>query len=147
MEEAEKGEVKRAALEQILEVLALRTSGRVKVGAGEAAVTEAKLEFAKLKRLKTARRIETRAKGIELNRRHGLQNVDLGDGCLQDGEDSLQRGGRCREPILLEGFLRPFKFVQDLLEPKFVDLVDGDEEKLVVFGGIRSRALELEEFL
>jgi hypothetical protein len=43
----------------------------------------------------------------------------------------------------LQGSLQSGCLMEQLLEPKFVDLVDGDEEELIVFGPIAERLLKL----
>src|SRR5439155_17991512 len=51
---------------------------------------EHEFELPELKGLKSAPRLEPRAEGEEFERRHRLEDVDLGYHDLEDGQDSLQ---------------------------------------------------------
>jgi hypothetical protein len=97
--------------------------------------------------LEAARRIQPRAEGQELQRRHRLQDVDLTDRHLQDGEDPLQRVLRPVRLTLPEQLLREVDLVQQFLEPELVDLVNDDEEQLVMLGPLGSRLLQREEIV
>ena len=110
-------------------------------------MTEHELELAELVRLEPAGGLEPFPEGLELERRHGLEDVQLRDEHLQDGEDALHR---VLDPRGVAGIQPPdhlIDLVEDLLEPQLVDLVDDDEEHLVVLGTRGSGALEREELV
>ena len=108
---------------------------------------ERELELAKLIRLKPAGGLETLAERQELERRHRLENVELGDEHLENGQDALERVLRPVRVVGLEQQRRAIDLVQDLLEPELVDLVNDDEEQLVVLGPFGARALEIEQLV
>jgi diguanylate cyclase (GGDEF)-like protein len=91
-----------------------------------------RLELAELRRLKAARGAQRFPEPGELGRRHGLQHVELGHHDLQDGQRPAQRAHGVRRLAGLELNLQLGQFVQQLLEPQLVDLVDDDEQHLVV---------------
>src|ERR1041384_2573140 len=91
-----------------------------------------KLNLAKLHRLKAARWIQLIAKTEEADRRHRLQDVNLCDQQLLDLYDSAYRERRFRNSITLHESDRGVDLVQDLFEPKFIRLMHGDEQQLIV---------------
>src|SRR5690606_9168383 len=93
---------------------------------------ERELERAELEGLEPAAGLEAVAEREELERRHGLEHVDLRDQHLEDGEHALERVQGARGVIGREQVLEVIQLVQDLPEPQLVDLVDDDEEHLVV---------------
>ncbi len=90
------------------------------------------LELAKLRRLEARGSLQEAAERQERDGAHRLQDVDLRDLDLEDGEDPLQRGVDRRQLVALEAVAQMVELVQHLLEPELVDLVDDDEEHLVV---------------
>jgi diguanylate cyclase (GGDEF)-like protein len=104
-----------------------------------------RLELAELRRLKAARGAQRLSEPGELGRRHGLQHVELGHHDLQDGQRPAQRAHGVRRLPGLELDLQLGQFVQQLLEPQFVDLVDDDEQHLVVL--VRPRLLGPEQLV
>ena len=105
-------------------------------------MAEHELELPELIGLKSARRLEPLPERLELERRHGLEDVELRDQHLENGEDPLQRMLRPVRIARLEERDDVIDFVQHLLEPQLVDLVNDDEEHLVVFGAFGARALQ-----
>ena len=105
------------------------------------------LELAELRRLEAARALEPAAEARERERRHRLEDVDLGDDRLQDRQDPLHRRERRGGVAGLERPLQIRRLVQQHLEPELVDLVDDDEEQLVVLGPVRQRLLAREELV
>jgi hypothetical protein len=83
----------------------------------------------------------------ELERRHRLEHVDLRDHYLQDREHALQGVERARRVPPLQERLQIVDLVQQLLEPKLVNLVDDDEEGLVVLRPVGDRPLERKELV
>ena len=106
---------------------------------------EHELQLPELVRLESARRGQPVAERQELERRHRLEDVDLRDQHLEDGQDPLQRVLRPRPLVLAQQRHDPIELVQQLLEPELVDLVNDDEEDLVVFVG--AWLLQLEELV
>jgi diguanylate cyclase (GGDEF)-like protein len=104
-----------------------------------------RLELAELRRLKAARGAQRLPEPGELGRRHGLQHVELGHHDLQDGQRPAQRAHGVRRLAGLELDLQLGQFVQQLLEPQLVDLVDDDEQHLVVL--VRPGLLGLEQLV
>src|SRR2546421_11862478 len=90
------------------------------------------LNLAKLHRLKAARGIQLIAEAQKADRRHRLQNVDLGDQQFLDLYDSVHGERRFRNSITLHQSDGGVDLVQDLFEPKLVRLMHGDEEQLIV---------------
>src|SRR5688500_13780233 len=109
--------------------------------------TRRELDLAKLHRLKPARRAELIAKGEKVDRRHAFENVNLVQQQLLDVSDSLQRARRRRQPVFRDQRDCRVDLVQDLFEPKFVSLVDRDEQELVVMRGIRKTVLQIDQVL
>src|SRR5262245_657153 len=119
-------------------------------------VLQAAEEFylTKLLGLKAARRPQPPAKGQEMGRQHRLQNSELLDQHARD------LGAAPQQPRGLVYFIaRPgtrrrvaqvddhrVEFVQQLLEPEFVGLMDDDEEHLVVMLRPRLWMLEADQF-
>ena len=97
-------------------------------------LAEDELQLAELGRLEPAPRFEASAKAEELQRRHRLEDVDLRDEHLEDGQHALHRVPRPREVVAASSALQVVELVQNLLEPQLVDLVDDDEQHLVVLG-------------
>ena len=108
---------------------------------------EHELELAELVGLEAARLLEARAERLELERRHGLEDVELRHQHLQDGEDALERVLGAVGLVGVEQAPHVVELVQDLLEPQLVDLVDHDEEHLVVLGAVRERPLQREQLV
>ena len=110
-------------------------------------VAEHELELPELIGLKAARRFEPLPKRLELERRHRLEDVELRDQHLEDGEDALQRVLRAIRIARVEQRDHAIDFVQHLLEPQLVDLVNDDEEHFVVFGSFGARPLQREQLI
>src|SRR5687768_1463634 len=106
---------------------------------------EDELDLPELIRLESARRLEPRAKRQELERRHGLEDVELCDEHLEDGEDALERVLRPVRVIRGEQLAHAIELVEQLLEPELVHLMDDDEQQFVVFRSVRPRLLQREE--
>jgi len=130
-----------------------RRQSSLQVGAGLRALGEAfdrcrvlhaqrELELAELERLEAAGRIEAVAETQELERGHRLENVDLRDECLEDGQDAIERAESSCAVAGGELLAQVVDLVQFLFEPEFVHLVDDDEEHLVVFGRIGLPSLQ-----
>jgi hypothetical protein len=112
-----------------------RAALRVRLEHPLVAPTEHGLQLPELSRLEPARLVQPRTEAGELPWGHGLQHVDLGDHDLEDGQRAAQRAYRVRGVDLLQPALQVLQFVQQLLEPQLVHLVDHDEQHLVVFIG------------
>ena len=112
----------------------LRLGGDRRVRIADA---EHRLELAEARRLEPRCRIEPVAEGEELERRHRLEDVDLGDQRLEDLEDAVQQVEGGVRVAGLERRLHPEQFVPERLEPELVDLVDDDEQQLIVLGSLR----------
>ena len=108
---------------------------------------EHELNLAELIGLKAARRLEPLAEREELERRHGLEDVQLRDHDLQDRQDPFQRVLRTVRFVAFEPLTNAVELVQQLLEPELVDLMDDDEEELVVLRSCRSRLLQREQLV
>ncbi len=106
---------------------------------------EQELELSELVRLKSARRFKPGAERQELERRHRFEDVQLGDQYLEDGEDPLQRMPHAMRLVASKQRRDVIEFVQQLLEPQLVHLVDDDEQQLVVLWRTRSRLLQREQ--
>src|SRR5262245_32131254 len=89
---------------------------------------EHELDLAELIRLKTASRLEPLAECQEFERRHRLEDIQLRDHDLHNRKDSFQRVLRTVRLVVFEPLSNAIQFVQQLLEPEFVYLMDDDEE-------------------
>ncbi len=88
---------------------------------------EGELDLAELAGLEATGVGQERAETRKFGRRHGLQDVDLSDESLQDLQHTLQMVA-CRIHFVVVQFGdNEVEFVQELLEPEFVDLMDDDE--------------------
>jgi hypothetical protein len=135
----------RGPLEALMEPAARGIVLRIVRHSGRALLAERKLEGAELKRLETTAGLEAIAEREELERRHRLEDVELRDEYLQDGEHALQRVAHARGIVRVEQRLQPVQLVQDLLEPQLVYLVHHDEQRLIVLACFRDRRLQLEQ--
>ena len=97
-------------------------------------LAEQELDLAELGGLEAARVGEEGTERGELERRHRLQHVELGDQRLEDLEDPGETVVTLGGGVIVERPGERVEFVQYLLEPQFVDLMNDDEEGLVVFG-------------
>ncbi len=109
----------------------------VLAGAARARQPEAHLDEAELQALESRRRHQQVAELEEIERRHGLQHVELADEQLPDFPDAGQCMDDAPDVALLdmlagEQALDLVEFDQDLLEPQLVGLVDDDEQHLVM---------------
>ena len=84
--------------------------------------------------MKAAAGLEAVAERQELERRHRLEDVDLGDQHLEDREDALEGVERARAVVGAQQLLEIVELVQHLLEPQLVHLVHDDEQRFVVLG-------------
>jgi hypothetical protein len=114
--------------------------GRVAIERGGRLPSERELQLAELERLEATPRLEPAAKRQELERRHGLEHVDLRHHDLEDREHALQRPERARHVVTAEHRAEIVQLVKHLLEPQLVDLMDDDEQRLVVLGSVRQAA-------
>ena len=115
-------------------------------------VAQQTLELAELPTLKPARAREKIAKRQKRNRRHRFQDVDLLHHGLQNREHALERGTRLHLIARDERARQMVALMQLLLEPKFIHLMDDDEQHLVMLGlarrGMhRERALQIKQRL
>ena len=117
------------------------------IGTGGIAAAKNGLKLAKLRRLKTARRLQEPSKRVELQGSHGLKNVDLRHAGFHDGAHAAKQRQRAVSVASLQRCLQRTRLVQQLLEPQLVRLVNDDEQHLVVLGAIRLRLLQLEQFV
>ena len=108
---------------------------------------EHELDLAELVRLETARRIQPLPEAEELQRRHRLEDVELRHHHLQDGENTLQGMLRPVRLIVFEQMPDAIEFVEQLLEPQLVHLVNDDEQHLVVLGPARPWLLQRQELV
>ena len=122
-------------------------AGREAIEGGLTAPAEHELELTELVRLEAAGLLEPLAERLELQRRHRLEDVELRDQHLEDGEDALHRVLRAGGVVDVEQGAHPVELVQDLLEPELVDLVDDDEQQLVVLGAVGARLLQAEQLV
>src|SRR5215510_10517775 len=103
--------------------------------------------------LKTARRAQPSAKGQEMGRQHRLQNRELFDQYAYDLGAAPQQPRGLVDFIARPGIRRrvaqiddhSVEFVEQLLEPELVGLMDDDEEHLVVMLWLRLRMLETDQ--
>src|SRR5213083_1342233 len=108
---------------------------------------EHELDLPELERLEPAPGLETGAEREELERRHGLEHVDLGHHHLEDGEHALEGREGARGVPAEEQRFQVVELVEQLLEPQLVDLVDDDEKGLVVLRAVGERLLEREQLV
>src|SRR5436190_9123723 len=108
---------------------------------------EQELDLPELVRLKAAGRVQPLAKTEELERRHGLEDIELRHHHLENGENALERVLRAVRLVALEQPADAIEFVQQLLEPQLVDLVNDDEQHLVVLRSGRARLLQRQELV
>ena len=106
------------------------------------APAEHRFELAELRRLEAAGGVEPVAEAGELARRHRLQDVDLRDHDLQDGEHPAQGVEGPGGVVVLQQLLGVDQLVDQLLEPQLVHLVDDDEEHFIVLVGARPLGAE-----
>ena len=109
-------------------------------------VSKHELEFTELCRLKPAGIVKKGSEGEEGYWRHCFQNVHLRYHRLQDGEHALQGGHGNLDITIKKGLGKVFNFMQLLLEPEFIDLVNHDEEGLIMFGALGAGLLKCEKF-
>ena len=108
---------------------------------------EQEFDLPELIGLKPARRFQPQPEAEELERRHGFQDVELRDHHLENRQDPLERVLRLVRLIVFEQPPHAIEFVQQLLEPQLVDLVDDDEQHFVVFGPLRTRLLQRQQLV
>ncbi len=103
-------------------------------------------QLTELPALESAAVLQETAEGVELERGHRFEDVDLGYECFHDGEHASHRldGGEGLAGLKLKP--HPTEFMQNLLEPEFVSLMDDDEEHLVVLLRIGLQFLQLQQF-
>lgn len=103
------------------------------------------LQNTELGRLEPARSVESRTETGELARSHRLEHIDLRDHHLEDSQDSPQSADGVSGVTRFELLLQVKRLVENLFEPKFIHLVDHDEEQFVVLVG--SRMLSVQQFV
>ena len=129
-----------------LESPPLRTFPWIAVDRLAALLAQHELQLAELKRLKAAAGLEAVAERQELEWRHRLEDVDLGDQHLEDREDALEGVQRARAVVGAQQLLEIVELVQHLLEPQLVHLVHDDEQSLVVLGAGTLQRQQFVEF-
>src|SRR2546430_15164984 len=102
------------------------------------------LNLAKLHRLKAARGIQLIAESQKADWRHCLQDVNLRDQQFLDFYHSVHCERRFCDSITLHQSNGGVDFVQDLFEPKFIRLMHGDEEQLIVMRGRWQASLQVD---
>ncbi len=108
--------------------------------------TGSEFNLAKLHRLKTAGRVELVAESQKVNRLHRLEYMDLLNQEFFDLDHAAQRVRRFSRRVLFHQSDGCVDFVQNLLEPKFIRLVHGDEKQFVVMRRRRQTRLQLDQF-
>src|SRR5690349_13536832 len=88
-------------------------------------------ELAKLHRLKTACRIEFVAKFEKTDLRHRFEDMNLRNDHFFDRRHGAQRMIDAKGATFSQPADRCVDFVQDLLEPKLVSLMNDDKKQLV----------------
>ena len=121
--------------------------GREAIDRGATALAEHEFELAELVRLEAAGLLEPLAERLELERGHRLEDVELRDQHLQDGEDALQGVLGAGGVVGVEQHADAVELVEDFLEPQLVDLVDDDEEQLVMFRSVGARLLQGQQLI
>ena len=106
------------------------------------------LDQAKLSALESRGRHQVVPEIEEVERGHGLENVDLLNHDALDLDDAPQSQDRLPELFFRnrrasKGLEHGVELPQDLLEPQLVGLMDDDEEHLVVGGPAAEGALHL----
>src|SRR5918996_4998303 len=122
----------RSFVEELLQPIVSRKIRLQVSQSGRAFIAEDKFNFSELHRLKTRCRFEPVAKARERRRRHRLEDVHLRYEDLHDCAHALERMNRAEEIARRKISLYFIKLMQQLLEPKFVRLMNDDEERLVV---------------
>jgi hypothetical protein len=77
-----------------------------------------------------------------LEGRHGFQDIELGNAGFHDGSNSPEQRKRAVTVAIFQRNLQCLTLVQNLLEPEFIHLVDGDEQQLIVLRTIGKWLLE-----
>lgn len=85
------------------------------------------------------------SKLIEFLWRHRFQDVDLLLDQPLNRVDAAKLLGGAQKVVTIERARSGIEFVQKLLEPQLVDLMDDDEEHLVVMRRLRKRLLKLQQ--
>src|SRR5438876_7064499 len=125
-------------------------AGEIRLHVGKrrrAFVSEHKLNFPKLHRLKSRCGLEPIAETRERRRRHRLENVHLRHQHLHNCPYPLERMNRPEG--IARGEISPYflELMEQLLEPQLVGLMNDDEEHLVVLGGRGTWLLKREQLL
>ena len=102
-------------------------------------VSKQKLKLAKLRALEPTRTREETPEREKRHRRHRLKHIDLLHHRLQDGQHALERCARRLDLIRDQALRESIAFMQLLLKPQLVHLVNDDEEHLVVLKSSRRR--------
>ena len=95
-------------------------------------VAEQTFELAKLPTLKAARARKKIAKRQKLNGRHRFKHIDLLHHRLENREHALERAAALHGVSCSKRTRESIAFVQLLLEPEFIHLMNDDEEHLIV---------------
>ena len=100
---------------------------------------EREFDLAELSRLEATRVCEEGTKACELCRGHGFKNVNLSDQRFEDLQYTLQVMTCPADFAFIQLGDDEVEFMEQLLEPELVDLVNDNKEGLVVLGLTRSR--------
>src|SRR5215213_6301669 len=103
------------------------------------------LQLPELRRLEAAAGLQPIPKREKLERSHRFEDIELSDHHLENGQNALQDVPGTGTIVAGEQRLEMVQLVEDLLEPKLVDLMNHDEEHLVVLWSLRQRRLEREQ--
>src|SRR5438552_9794159 len=138
---------RRPLAEQLLKPVIARKI-RLHVGKRRSSlVSEHKLNFPKLHRLKSRCGLEPIAETRERRRCHRNENIHQRHQHLHDCANPLERMNRPEE--IARGEISPYflELMEQLLEPELVGLMNDDEEHLVVLGGRGTWLLKREQLL
>ena len=108
-------------------------------------VAQHEFELAKLDGLESGRGFQPVAERVERQRGHRFQDVQLADERLEDHAHPFEQVQRGVQVVGGEQPLDAIQFVQQLLEPQLVNLMDHDKEHLVVFLGIGLHTLRVQQ--
>ena len=106
---------------------ALGACGGVALNHFQISFAQKKFKRAKLPTLKSTGVGQETSKCQERNRRHSFQHINLRHHGLENLQHARQRGRRLLQAPLNKKFPQVLAFVQLLLEPQFIHLMNDDE--------------------